>query len=101
MYGVTLSLWYTSMKSRTHFFAPCLNSSITDVNMALRTVYSILSIQSKDVEDVHILLDQNLGEELQSLHCETLSVSLDQLKIKFSVPVKFSQCRIQSSKCLD
>ena len=34
MYGVTLSLWYTSMKSRTHCFAPCLNSSITDVDNA-------------------------------------------------------------------
>ena len=50
---------------------------LTALQLALRTAYSILAIQSKDVKYVHILLDQSWGEEFQSLHCKTLSVSLD------------------------
>ena len=76
----------------------CQMPMLTMPQSGLRKAYSILAIQFKDVD---IPLDQSWGEELQSLCCETLSVSLDELKIKFSVPVKFSQCRIQSLKCLD
>ena len=70
------------------------------LQLALKRAYSILAIQSKHVEYIHILLDQSWGEELESLCCEIISVSLDQLKIEFLVPMKFSQRRIQSSTCV-
>ena len=64
---------------------------LTTVQLALRTAYSILAIQSKYV---HILLDQSWGEELQFLHAKH-SVSLGQLKIEFSVTVSNMLAQIQ------